>query len=102
MKLTTIGLLGALALSLPGAAQAFCKVKLPDGSWYYGDKCAQVSRKGLPDDAVDQSAPAVMKDLNDSRERDRGLDRRRLRGYDYERSGVYVRPVETNDDYSRR
>ena len=95
MKLAIAALLGACAL--PATAHAYCKVQLPDGSWYYGDKCAQISRKGMPDDIVEQSAPAVLKELQESRDRDEHLQRQRLRGYEYrstDRGGVRVREVE--------
>ena len=94
-----------LTLVFTATAHAYCKVKLPDGSWYYGDKCAQISHKGMPEEAIDQSAPAVVRDLHESRDVDEGLERQRLRGHDYSHiddRGVRVRPAGSADDYRRQ
>ena len=91
-----------LTLVFTATAHAYCKVKLPDGSWYYGDKCAQVSHKGMPEEAIEQSAPAVMRDLNESRPADEGLQRQRLRGHNYDHiddRGGRVRRIGSSDEY---
>lgn len=83
-----------VVLSWSSGASALCKFKAADGSWTYSQSCAQMSEK-----AINQSAREVM-DRNEANKKiGRGIEGRRLRGYEYAdttHSGMRIRMVEPN------
>ena len=40
----------ALSVLATGQAHAYCKYQKADGTWYFGDKCAQASEKEIRQD----------------------------------------------------
>lgn len=83
-----------LALSWSGGAAALCKYKAADGSWTYSQSCARMSEK-----EIDQSAREVMDSRAEQKKIGRGVEGRRLRGYEYSdttHSGMRIKMVEPN------
>lgn len=87
-------LIAIVALGISGQASALCKYKASDGSWTYAKSCRE-----KPDKEIDESAALVLQRNNDQRDRDEGVEVRRLRGYEYSdttHSGMRIPMVEPN------
>lgn len=87
-------MIALFTLGVSGHVSALCKYKASDGSWTYAKTCRE-----KPDKEIDESAALVLQRNSDQRDRDEGVEVRRLRGYEYSdttHSGMRIRMVEPN------